>query len=167
MRHGQGSHGRDGCDWPNPAQPGCGTNPDTLRAFETAGHVEGAGKGWHRRAEFGEIACHLGLEDRWQVVGDDGREAGFQMVDEGRAPAKLADAVVAPGVQDRIIDGLALLDVALQFEAQLARHPLTQRDHLHPGDGDMAVVHELHVAQGLSGCLLDDVDRVRALDPES
>jgi hypothetical protein len=54
---------------------------------EAAGDVESYGRGRHRCGELRSILIHPVAEERRTVVGNDGREAGFEMIDEHRAAA--------------------------------------------------------------------------------
>src|SRR5262249_47287826 len=91
-------------------------------------------------------------------IGDDRREARFQMVDENGATTELSDSEVLSSLHDGVIDSLVMRHRALKLETDLARHALPQREHLATRDLDLAGMHELHVAKALSGSLLDDVD---------
>jgi len=67
---------------------------------EAAGDIESRGVSRHRGFELRQVFGQVFLEYRGQVVSNDGREACFERVDEGRATAETPDPEFLAGPRE-------------------------------------------------------------------
>src|SRR5918993_4838496 len=56
--------------------------------LKASGDIECRRECRHGRLELGQVLALALIENGWKIVGHDGRKAGFEVIDEGRASAE-------------------------------------------------------------------------------
>src|SRR5262249_61575413 len=91
----------------------------------------------------------------------DRREARFEMVDEGGAPAQTPDSEFFADLENSLIHLACVFSGSLQLVPDFTGHSLAQREHLMARDTDFSGVHEGDIPDTLSSGLFHHVERIR------